>query len=375
MKLTIQLSVLLLLSVGLQQFSAAQNLVIRNAQALDGNGGVIESGTIVVRSGRISAYEEDETTADYPVFDAQGLIAIPAFTDAHRQVIQGDPDEWMSEAAARMREYLEAGITTLVTVDESLDRILALRDRLESREIEGPRLLVTGPVALTSDTQEPADEETLREAVRNMALEGLDGIASVVTATPGGIERVSVSVVRDESNEQGLLAIAHIESVEDAFAAVEGGIGYLTSTPRTEHLSEDAARNLVQAGRNNAEYGLVMTSTLGAIDAESPAAANARTLWDAGILFGLGTDTSLPPRDALRNEIDALQRQFSDEEIFSILTKNASLASRRDDALGTLDRGKFADILILGGDPTANVDNIFDIQVVIKTGRIVIDNR
>ena len=151
MQITTLRCLTILWSLGLFHSVFAQDLVITNARVLDGNGGVIDGGTIVIRNGRISAYEEDATTADFPVLDAQGMTVIPAFTDAHRQVIQGDPDEWMGQAAARMQEYLEAGFTTLVTTDESLEHILALRDRLESREIEGPRLLVTGRVPLTRD--------------------------------------------------------------------------------------------------------------------------------------------------------------------------------------------------------------------------------
>ena len=364
-----------LLVLGIVQSAAAQNLVIRNAHALDGNGGTIESGTIVVRNGRISAYDEDATTADFAVLDAQGMTVIPAFTDAHRQVITGDANQWIPEAAVHMRAYLEAGFTTLVTTDQSLADILALRDRLESRQIEGPRLLVTGPVALTRGDGEPVAEAVIRETVRNLALEGLDGVATTVSATSSGLERASMSIARDEANEQGLLTIAHIASIDDAAAAVEGGSGYLTSTPRTGRLNAATAQAIVAAGRDNAEYGLVMTSTLAAIDSESPAPANARLLWDAGVIYGLGTNTALPPRDALRHELTALGSQFSNDEIFTILTKNSALAARRDDALGTLDRGKFADILVLGGDPRADLEHLFDIRVVIKTGRIVVDNR
>ena len=355
--------------------ATAQNLVIRNAHALDGNGGTIDSGTIIVRNGRISAYNEDATTADFAVLDAQGLTVIPAFTDAQRRVISGNANLWMTEASAYMQAYLEAGFTTLVTTDESLDDILALRDRLESREIEGPRLLVTGPVALTRDDGEPAAEAVIRETIKNLALEGLDGVATTVSATTNGLERAAMSIARDEANEQGLLTIAHIASVEDAAAAVEGGSGYLTSTPSTGRLNAATASAIVEAGRDNAEYGLVVTSTLGAISGDSEAPANARLLWDAGVIYGLGTNTALPPRDALRHELSALESQFSNEEIFTILTKNSALAARRDDALGTLDRGKFADILILGGDPRVDLEHLFDIRIVIKTGRIVVDNR
>ena len=79
----------LLLSLGLVQSASGQNLLIRNGRILDGNGGIVERGTLVIRNGRISAYEEDASTSDFPALDAEGLTVIPAFTDAHRQVIQG----------------------------------------------------------------------------------------------------------------------------------------------------------------------------------------------------------------------------------------------------------------------------------------------
>jgi len=375
MKESFVIALAMLSSLAFAQSAAAQNLVIRNARALDGNGGVVDGRTIVIRNGRISGFEEGATTAEFPVLDADGMTTIPAFTDAHRQVIQGDAGDWMAQAASRMQAYLEAGFTTLVTTDEALEPVLALRDLLESREIEGPRLLVTGPVPLTRDSGELVAEQAIRETVRNLALQGVDGIATTLRATPDGRERTAMSVVRDEANEQGLLAIAHISSVDDAVAATVGGSGYLTSTPRSGRVDAATARNLVELGRSNAEYGLVMTSTLGATDPGSPAHANARMLWDAGIIYGFGTNTELPPEEALRHELTALQSQFSNAEIFTILTKNAALAARRDDALGTLERGKFGDILVLGGDPLTDLEHLFDIRVVIKSGRIVVDNR
>ncbi len=166
--------------------------------------------------------------------------------------------------------------------------------------------------------------------------------------------------------------------MEDAQAAVAGNSGYLTSTPRIGELDAATARELIEAGRNNAEYGMVMTSTLDALataNPDAPGLANARTLWDAGMIYGYGTNTTLPPREALRRELTILQEEFSNEEILAIMTKNSALASRRDDALGTLDRGKFADMIFLNSDPLADIDNLFDIAIVLKTGRIVVDNR
>jgi len=358
---------------------AAQDLIVSGARVIVGNGDVIDRGTIVVRRGRISSVSENPVIdPELPILDAEGLTVMPGFIDAHRQVIQGDPDEWMEQAADRLREYVEAGFTTVLSVGDSLERVLELRDRLDSREIPGPRLVVSGPVRLATDNGNAVPEGEIRETVRDLTLMGVDTIDSAVLATRGVGEIEALSVAKDEADQQGLLTLTHIETVEAVMAAVEGGSGYLTRTPWIGELDEEMARDIVEAGRNNAEYGLVMTSTLGAptvADGNSTGPANARLLWDAGIIFAYGTDTALLPRDALRHELTPLKLVFSNEEIIDILTKSAAFAARRDDALGTLESGKIADIVILDGDPLTDLDDLFNVRVVIRTGRVVIDNR
>ena len=58
-----------------------------------------------------------------------------------------------------------------------------------------------------------------------------------------------------------------------------------------------------------------------------------------------------------------------------MLSRLASFAVRRDDALGTLELGKIADIVILDGDPISDLGALFRIKLVIRTGQIVVDNR
>jgi len=366
-------------SLGFAYGVAAQDLVLSNARVIVGNGDVIDRGTIEVRRGRIASVSETPVIdPELPILDAEGLTVIPGFIDAHRQVIQGDPDVWMEQAADRMREYVEAGFTTVLSMGDSLEHVLELRGRLDSREIPGPRLVVSGPVRLATDNGNARPEGEIRETVRDLTLTGADAIDSVMLATRGvsGIE--ALSIAKDEADQQGLLTLTHIENVQSAMAAVEGGSGYLTRTPWIGELDEQMAQDIVEAGRNNAEYGAVMTSTLGAstvADGDLAGPANARLLWDAGIIFAYGTDTALLPRDALRHELTLLDVVFSNEEIIDILTKSAAFAARRDDALGTLEPGKIADMVILEGDPLTDLDDLFNVKVVIRTGRIVIDNR
>lgn len=402
------LAVLFGLAAG--QAVSAQDLIVTNARVIVGNGQVIPNGSVAVRRGRIAAVSEGSPTEpDLPVVDAGGLSVMPGFIDAHRQVIHGDPGEWMEDAAQRMQAYLEAGFTTVLSAGDPTEPILELRDRIDSREITGPRLLVSGPVILDRSEAGDAAGEAVREAVRDMTLTAADAIAADMRGAPGRQVAGLLAVARDEADLQGLLTLTHVRDVDDVMEAIAGGSGYLTGTPQPGPLDAEAARRIVQLGRDNAEYGLVMTSTLGvfvpafadrnayvagslgndnlprlgdltpyppeALSGALQGVANARMLWDAGIIYGFGTATPFPPADALRHELIPLRLAFSNRDIVRMLTRSGAFAVRRDDALGTLELGKIADLVIVDGNPLTDLDALFRIKAVIRTGQMVVDNR
>ena len=362
---------------GLIRETAAQNLVIGNARVIVGNGDMFDRANILILGGRIIEVTEEAIpdTEGLTVIDAQGLTALPGFIDAHRDVIQGDPDVWLERADQHMRGYLESGVTTVLSVDHELEHVLKLRDRLEAREIEGPRIIVSGHVPLTDDRESEAAAAQVQQIVQEHAYAGADAIVSVVAATEGGAEKDALSAARDEADNQGLMTVTHIKSVADLVAAVDGGSGYLTGTPNIGTLDEETAARVVSRGQYNAEYGLVMTSALGAATDAGTAPANARLLHAAGIRYGFGTGTTLPPQEALRHEVNALGRIFSSEQVLDSLTRQAAYAARRDDALGLLRLGRVGDVVLVGGDPLADLEDLYDVRMVVRSGRIVVDQR
>jgi hypothetical protein len=74
-------------AVGNTAGATAQGLAITNARILDGNGGVTESGTVVVRDGKIVTVASGAAdAAGALVIDAAGRTVMPGFIDAHRHL-------------------------------------------------------------------------------------------------------------------------------------------------------------------------------------------------------------------------------------------------------------------------------------------------
>lgn len=384
-------------SLGSGQDLAAQDLVITNARIIDGNGGSIEQGTVVVRNGRIASVSAGATAAPGLMeIDAHGMTLMPGFIDAHRHIIRGNPDQWLNEQASdRMQEFLDAGFTTVLSAGDPLESILELRRRLAEGEIAGPRLLTSGRASTTGS------EAEARAAVRTSAEAGADGVKSRIEMSLEGERAKEILIaITDEARKVGIPVIVHAATVPDMIASVEARVDRLVHIPHGSWLDETDGARMV------AEAGIPMTSTLGfgvpvfgvyaddnvprfrdgrpwpdsvprggMIRPAGEKAVNARYLWDAGVTMGFGTDTRFHPKDSLAHELRPLHLVFSAEDIVTILTKNAATFLDLDDESGTLEAGKQADIVILDGDALEDIHDVLHVEVVIQGGRVVVDNR
>lgn len=395
----------------------ASDLAITNARIVDGTGRVVDSGSVIIRAGRIeSVAASPRVPRGFERLDVRGRTVMPGFIDAHRHIVRGEPVSWLEErAAGEFLEYLEAGFTTVLSAIDPTPQIVEARERIEDGRLVGPRLVVGGFVPLAGGGGgggggvDPARTDASREgratqpataipreqtlaAVRRLADAGVDAIKTVIIVTPGGPEQATLGLITEEARRLGLLSITHAVTVQDTLAAVAAGTDVLVHTPHIGQLSDADVRTIVGAG-------IPMTSTLGVfvpyfgpddnvplfrdfmpfpwstLSSAGQGPVNARLLWEGGITYGYGTDTSYSPSQSLAHELKPLALVFSPEDIVYILTRNAAISAGRGDTVGTLEPGKLADIVVVNGDPLTDTRALLDVALVVKGGEVVVDSR
>lgn len=366
---------------------SAQDVIITNARVLDA-GTDIESGYIEIRGGRIVSVSGGSPPAgsSIPRIDAEGMTAMPGFIDGHRHIMEGDSEQWLrDEAADRLQEYLDAGFTTLMSGGGPVPGIMELKRRVESGDLQGPRIVSSG----RADPGNLANEREARERVRFIANAGVE----IVKARLDDGGQDLLRVVIDEASRHDLEVMVHAVTVPLTLDAVAAGAGKLVHTPTRSLIEETAEATQTVAGAD-----IPMTSTLGIwvpIYGESndplwrdrtpfPSEAypragvgpvNGRRLFDAGLTYAFGTDTRFLPRDSLAHELIPLRLVFSPRDIIRIMGPNSAEFVDRSEEIGTLEAGKLADIVLIDGDPLDNVYNLVNVMLVLKGGEIVADHR
>jgi imidazolonepropionase-like amidohydrolase len=372
---------------------SAQEVAIINARVIVGNGTVIDSGTLIVRGGKIvSVSAGTANTQGLKTIDAKGMSAMPGLIDAHRHINTG-PDE-----KAQMQALLEAGYTTILSGGGPADGNLTLRDHIEKGLINGPRIIPSGRVQLRNNTPDMARAEIRKMAEMGVKFTGEIGLTPVPGPTPQELEVLRAVV--DEAKKVGVMVQVHAVSSSAMVAGVEAGARLLVHLPNKDWVSREDAKKLADSGTkilttsgfgapvfgvfandNKPRFrdgkpwpeGIVDGVRLG--EEAGYMLVNARTVWDQGAILGYCTDTNYDPRAGLDHELRGLSVMFSMQDIIKLMGPNTASYIQMGDQVGTLEPGKLADLILLDGNPLEGYWNMLKTKVVLKAGVVVVDKR
>ena len=310
--------------------------------------------------------------------------------DEHAQALEHDFRNVL-RGVRNARTVLSAGITTLRSVGEKKDLEVHLRDAIAEGWIPGPRMIICGQFIMRTGGHcwylgvEADGPDALRQAVREQVKNGAEFIKLMITggsSTPGSDPNqsdytdVEIHAAIEEAHRLGRPVAAHIGGGLGAKYAIEAGIDSI------EHGVYLTDENLSQM----ADKGIVLCATFGPYSAASKLdnvpqfmkdnCARAveqyvETLSKAhkyGVTVVFGGDTyHADPRTEYKALIEA---GFSPMEALNAGTINAATFLGLNDQLGTIEKGKLADLVVLKGNPLENPDSLSDVAAVMKEGKV-----
>jgi imidazolonepropionase-like amidohydrolase len=237
------------------------NWLIQNARIFVGNGKVIESGSVLIKQGKIAEIYEgaapDAKTLKADAIEAAGKTILPGLIDVHVHLgaSGGFPDDMTkfdpSKASEReLESYLYCGTTAVRSVGDRLDYMLKLRAKFGTGEKLGTELFFCGPLFTTEGghgteyakfmpeamrasfnaqfVRTPKSAEEGRKEVDELAAQHVDSIKGVLEAgVPGySFNRMDVEILRsvvDEAHVKNLPVAIHTGSSKDVIDAVALG--------------------------------------------------------------------------------------------------------------------------------------------------------
>ena len=385
----------------------AEPTLIRNIRIIDGTGGPISAPRdILIERGRIAriAAAGRLSIGGARVLDAGGRVAIPGLMDLHAHTYRPE----------LLPGFLYFGVTTVRDQGASMAPLVAYADAIAAGVLPGPRVGYGG-FQFYSDWS--FDEEQGRgiepeadpgHIARSVALAEAFGAQHIKTRT---FRRWDINArMIAEAHRRGMRATGHCSHLLPLVAAGmdakehigicetrgntymyddliqlfrAAGIGVVPTIEyldfavrlngRPALLDDDAELAPFLPSRENFKWMLDMNAANRervAADAQHAREATAK-LWRAGVTLGTGTDIWQIPTGVHRELEQMVAAGLTPVQAIRAGTGGAARILGADKDLGTIEVGKRADLVLLDGDPLADIRNTRRIWQVVQDGRVV----
>jgi len=405
-----------------QSAPPVRHVVVRAGRLLDvKTGNMLQNQAIVIEGDKIVSVgpaASVKAAPDATMVDLPNATVLPGLIDAHTHITFNPsfgyetlgisiPREALI-GAHNARVTLEAGITTVRNVGARGYADVALRDAINAGDVPGPRMLVSGPAL--SITGGHCDNDLLPFEYHATSDGAADGIEAVqhktreiikygadvikICATGGVLSKgddpnasqytlEEMKAIVADAHRLGRKVAAHAHGAQGVQWASEAGVDSIEHG----HLMNDAA---IATLKKNGTY-LVPTLYLVDWHKEHAASAhlpeytirkmqmvsevgqnNVKKAIAAGVKIGMGTDAAVYPHGLNAHELGVYVRLGMTplQAIQSATVNDADLLGWSD-RIGTLEPGKYADLIAVDGDPLKDVTTLETVKFVMKGGEIV----
>lgn len=329
-------------------------LVIRVARMFDGIGGGYREGQdIVIDGGQIVAVEQQRERSGAIVIDLGNLTALPGFIDGYA-ALPNDAGESLGPL------LLSYGVTTLVAEHANSE---ALNRRWSGTEMPGPRLLAASDIA----TAQNGDARPWLVTLSGDLTSGVERRSNVASWQSLGVP------VLAENWQAGLGSGATLLLGAESIPASPGGLRYDDIQLANKTTPITFVSGLADA--ETPDLAALLQSRQAPLLHSQPTAirrfAERVRLTHAASTIVLGSKPNgLPPGIALHAEFRALaQAGLSQQQVLRAGGVNVAAALGFGLRLGRIAVGGKADLVLVDGDPLANINDTQKVVGVVRNGR------
>src|SRR5262252_4683953 len=407
-------------SIGLAADSDSPVTALRCGRLLDvQSGNLANNAVILIASGKVTAAGAAVAVpSGAQLFDLPQATCLPGLIDVHVH-LTSDPShsgyQGLGISVPRStvtgvksaRQTLLAGFTTVRNVGADGYSDVALREGIEAGEIDGPRMLVSGPalgitgghcdnnlLAPEFHFTEPSVADgpwAARAKVREVIKYGADLIK--ICASGGVLSKgdqpgtpqytlEEMQAIADEAHKLGRKVAAHAHGTQSIKDAIRAGIdsiehaslvddeGIALAKQKGTHLVFDIYNDdfILQEGLKNGMLpeSIEKEKKVGRLQRE-----NFRKAFKAGAKIAFGTDAGVYPHgDNARQFAKMVEWGMKPIDAIQAATLNAADLIGWSDKVGSIETGYWADIIAVDGNPLENVPVLESVKFVMKGGMI-----
>ena len=400
----------------------------------------LEDAAVVIEGNHIRSIQGGGAAlpAGARVLDLHGDTVMPGLINAHGHLAlvadgKNSATAYTAEnVLAELRQYESYGVTTMLSLGVNRDLLYPIRQQQREGKLDGATVFTAGRgigvpgaapglPAAPDQLYRPATPEEARAAVDAMAKQHADIVKIWVDSVGGTKPPMSPEIYRaviEEAHKQHLRVAAHIYYLADAKSLVNDGVDVLAHSVRDKPVDQELISAMKRRGvwyiptftvdesfyiyaqhpgfmqldffkaalpptlltmLSSDEYSQKVSHDPSTAQHQADFAMdqkNLKTLYDAGVHVGFGTDSGampvrIPGFSEHRELEDMVQAGLTPMQAIVCATRNNAALLGIEATRGTLRPGKRADLIVLAGNPLSDITNTRSIVAIYHDGRTV----